>query len=150
MPDTALKATDGMRRVEEAEARPQLRVLIVDDQYLSSEFLRVWVEALGHEVTGIACTAREAAEKAAADKPDVVLMDMILEGQEDGVDATLLIRKTQNPPIIFITGCAEANSVTRIMSVQPLRILPKPVEPNELFDALRAASQASEQARATA
>ena len=45
------------------------------------------------------------------------------------------------------SGCAEANSVNRILSVHPLRILPKPVEPNELYDALLAASNAGAQAR---
>lgn len=150
MPEHALKAADGMRRVEEAEGPPMLRVLIVDDQYLSSEFLRVWVEALGHAVSDIATTAQEAADKSAANPPDVILMDMILEGELDGVDAANMIRKTQNPPIIFITACAEAKSITRILSVQPLRVLPKPVEPNELYDALLAASHAGGLARASA
>jgi CheY-like chemotaxis protein len=150
MPENALKATDGMRRVEDVEGIPLLRVLIVDDQYLSSEFLRVWVEALGHSVCGIAASAQEACEKAAADPPDVILMDMILEGDLDGVDTAMEIRKTQSPPIIFITACAEANSITRILSVAPLRVLPKPVEPNELYDALLAASRVGERARASA
>jgi CheY-like chemotaxis protein len=127
------------------EARPgaqaALKVLIVEDMFLNSEFLRIWVEALGHEVCGVAVSAETACALARTQQPDVILMDLLLEGDGDGVDAAMEIRRVQSPPIIFITACSEQKSVERILSTDPFRILPKPVNPQELFDALRAAER---------
>jgi CheY-like chemotaxis protein len=125
----------------EAGAQAALKVLIVEDMFLNSEFLRIWVEALGHEVCGIAVSVETACKLAATHRPDVILMDLLLEGEGDGVDAALEIKRTQSPPIIFITACSEQASVERILSTDPFRILPKPVNPQELFDALRAAER---------
>ena len=122
-------------------ARGALKVLIVEDMFLNSEFLRIWIEALGHEVCGVAVSAETACALARAHQPDVILMDLLLEGEGDGVDAALEIRRTQSPPIIFITACSEQKSVERILTADPFRVLPKPVNPQELFDALRAAGR---------
>jgi CheY-like chemotaxis protein len=122
-------------------ARGALKVLIVEDMFLNSEFLRIWIEALGHEVCGVAVSAETACALARAHQPDVILMDLLLEGEGDGVDAALEIRSTQSPPIIFITACSEQKSVERILAADPFRVLPKPVNPQELFDALRAAGR---------
>jgi CheY-like chemotaxis protein len=123
------------------QAQTALKVLIVEDMFLNSEFLRIWVEALGHEVCGVAVSVETASELAATHRPDVILMDLLLEGDGDGVDAANEIRRTQTPPIIFITACSEQASVERILATEPFRILPKPVNPQELFDALRAAGR---------
>jgi len=122
-------------------AQAVLKVLIVEDMFLNSEFLRIWVEALGHEVCGVAVSVETACALARTQQPDVILMDLLLEGEGDGVDAAIEIRRTQTPPIIFITACSEQKSVERILSTEPFRILPKPVNPQELFDALRAAER---------
>ncbi|HEV7690908.1 MAG TPA: response regulator [Hyphomonadaceae bacterium] len=122
-------------------AQAALKVLIVEDMFLNSEFLRIWVEALGHEVCGVAVSVETACALARTQQPDVILMDLLLEGEGDGVDAAMEIRRTQAPSIIFITACSEQKSVERILSTDPFRILPKPVNPQELFDALRAAER---------
>jgi two-component system, response regulator PdtaR len=123
------------------DAGAALKVLIVEDMFLNSEFLRVWVEALGHEVCGVAVSVDTAHALAGTHRPDVILMDLLLEGDGDGVDAAMEIRRTQSPPIIFITACSEAKSIARILAADPFRVLPKPVAPQELFDALRAAGR---------
>ena len=122
-------------------AQAALKVLIVEDMFLNSEFLRIWVEALGHEVCGVAVSVETACALARTQQPDVILMDLLLEGEGDGVDAANEIKLTQTPSIIFITACSEQKSVERILSTDPFRILPKPVNPQELFDALRAAER---------
>ena len=123
------------------QPRATLKVLIVEDMFLNSEFLRIWIEALGHEVCGVAVSVETACTLARAHRPDVILMDLLLEGEGDGVDAATRIRRTQAPPIIFITACSEQKSVERILGADPFRVLPKPVNPQELFDALRAAGR---------
>lgn len=118
-----------------------LKVLIVEDMFLNSEFLRLWVEGLGHEVCGIAVSVETATPLAETHRPDVILMDLMLDGEGDGVDAAAAIRRTQDPPIIFITACSEQASVERIIAANPFRVLPKPVAPQELSEALRVLAQ---------
>ena len=62
------------------------RVLIVDDQFLIVEFLRIWSEAHGFEICGTASTAAGAVQAALEHKPDCILMDVRLEGDKDGID----------------------------------------------------------------
>lgn len=124
------------------QAPDALKVLIVEDMFLNSEFLRIWVEALGHEVCGVAVSVETATALAAARAPDVILMDLLLEGEGDGVDAAAAIRRTQNPPVIFITACSEQASIERILAANPFRVLPKPVAPQELSEALRVLARA--------
>lgn len=119
--------------------RESKKVLIVEDQFLNSEFLRIWVEAIGYEVCGIARTADEACRLADECIPDVILMDLKLEGDRDGVDAAIEIGRTQQPTIIYVTASTEPPAVARINTDRPFRILNKPVEPGELVDALQAA-----------
>lgn len=116
------------------------KVLIVEDLFLNSEFLRIWVTALGHEVCGVARAAEKACEMAAEHRPDVILMDLKLDGERDGVDAALEIAIEQDPAIVYVTASEDAASLTRIMTDHPFRILIKPVEPAELMEALEAST----------
>ncbi len=67
------------------------RVLVVDDEYLIAWGLRAQVEALGMEVCATAAAADEAIALAKRHRPQIVLMDMRLQGDKDGVDAALAI-----------------------------------------------------------
>ena len=70
---------------------PRQKVLIVEDQLLASEFLKIWAEAYGFEVCGVATNAADAVELALLHKPGYVLMDVRLEGDDDGVAAAIAI-----------------------------------------------------------
>lgn len=115
------------------------RVLIVEDQFLISEYLRIWVEAHGHEVCGVAKTAKKAVALAIDLRPEIILMDMRLEGALDGVDAALEIVKTYEPRIIYVTGSNEPSSLKRINEDHPFRVVIKPIDPAELMAAVMAA-----------
>lgn len=115
------------------------KVLIVEDVFLNSEFLRIWVTAFGHSVCGIARTADRAVALAREQKPDIVLMDLKLEGSRDGVDAALEIAGMQDAAIIYVTASEEPASVARILTDSPFRILFKPVAPAELMASIKAA-----------
>ncbi len=108
------------------------QVLIVDDQFLIVEFLRIWVETYGFEVCEIASTAEDAVAKALALKPDVVLMDVQLEGAGDGVDAAAAISAAIDTRIVFVTGGTNATTLARIQQSKPFATLIKPVDPEEL------------------
>jgi two-component system, response regulator PdtaR len=116
------------------------RILIVEDQFLISEYLRILIEAFGFEVCGVARSADQAVVLAQAERPDIILMDMRLDGDRDGVDAAMEIGKTLDPRFIYVTGSSEPSAIKRINEDSPFRILIKPIDPAELQSAITAAA----------
>lgn len=112
------------------------KVLIVEDQFLAAEFLRIWVDAYGLEVCGTAKSADRAVELAIKHRPDYVLMDMRLEGDKDGVDAALAIQELMDTRFIYCTGSGEPSTIRRINEDHPFEILIKPIAPEDLGRAL--------------
>lgn len=119
-----------------AELAPKGRVLIVEDQFLASEFLRIWTEAYGFEVCGVATNADTAVALAEEFKPTHVLMDVRLDGKKDGIDAALAIHPVIDTRIIYCTGSSEPSTVSRIQTDHPFDVLFKPIDPKLLGEAL--------------
>lgn len=115
---------------------PMGKVLIVEDQFLASEFLRIWVDAYGFEVCGVAKTATRAVELALEHRPQIILMDVRLEGNGDGVSAALEIGRAYMPRIIYCTGSSEPSTIRRIAEDHPFEILIKPINHVDLGEAL--------------
>jgi CheY-like chemotaxis protein len=112
------------------------KVLIVDDdfvQFLSTELLlRIW----GYEVLGPASSSEEALEIAEKDKPDVVLMDINIQGNMDGIDTARQIADQFKIPVIFTTGYDRGEVCHRLQKVESAAILTKPYELDELKSAI--------------
>lgn len=115
------------------------RVLVVDDEFLIADLLCMMVEDLGMVVCGTADTASEAVSIALQEAPDLVLMDMRLKGDGDGVGAALAIKAELGCPILFITGSAEPESIDRIMAISPAGLLIKPITPYQFKTAVEGA-----------
>lgn len=111
-------------------------VLIVEDEFLIADFLSEVVSDLGMQLMGIASTADTAVALAVQHKPDVVLMDVRLKGQRDGVDAAIDIYQAVESAIIYITGSSEPANVARINSDHPAAVLFKPTSFEELAETL--------------
>lgn len=114
----------------------QTSVLVVDDEFLVAEGLCIQVEEMGHSVCGTAATADEAIHLAQAHRPSVVLMDMRLQGEKDGVDAALAIYSTVQAKVIFVTGSREQSTIDRISLDHPAGLLFKPVSTYQLRTAI--------------
>lgn len=108
------------------------RVLIVEDQFLASEFLKIWTETYGFDVVGVATTADQAVDLAKQHHPTHVLMDVRLDGPKDGIDAAHEIQAAMDTRIIFCTGSSEPSTVDRINNDHPFGILFKPIDPQQL------------------
>jgi len=115
-------------------------VLIVDDEFLIAMGLSMQVEDMGREVCGTAASAEEAIELAQKYRPSIVLMDMRLQGDKDGVDAAVAIRATVGSKIIFITGSREPATLARIQMDHPATVLFKPISDRQLRLAIEAAA----------
>lgn len=107
-------------------------VLIVEDEFLIAEGLRLQVEDMGLAVCAVAATAEEAISLAQTHRPYLVLMDMRLRGPKDGVDAALAINETVGSKMIFVTGSREPATMERIQMDHPSAVLFKPVSDRQL------------------
>ena len=114
-------------------------VLVVDDECLIALGLCTQVEEMGLTVCGTAETADEALALTQEHRPAVVLMDMRLRGEKDGVDAALAIYETVGSKVIFITGSREPATIERIKLDHPSAVLFKPVSYQQLKTAIEAA-----------
>lgn len=106
--------------------------LVVDDEFIIAEGLRLQLEQMGVSVCGIAATAQDALALAIEHDPDLVLMDVRLKGDDDGVDAALAIHARIGAKVIFITGSREQATIDRIDLDHPAATLFKPVSPHQL------------------
>jgi two-component system, response regulator PdtaR len=110
----------------------QNHILVVDDEFLIAEGLRAQIEDMGMTVCGTADTSDRAVALAQQYRPALVLMDMRLRGQKDGVDAALVIHATVGSKVIFITGSREPATIARIQLDHPMAILYKPISYQQL------------------
>lgn len=106
--------------------------LIVEDEFLIAEGLRAQLEAIGLHVCGIADTAEEAVELARQHEPHIVLMDVRLRGERDGVDAALDIHEQVGSQVIFVTGSREQTTLDRIEKDHAAATLFKPISAIQL------------------
>src|SRR6476661_4975043 len=90
------------------------RALIVEDEIIIALDLEATVHALGFDVCGLAPSASEAKAIAMADQPDVVLMDVNLEGGREGIEAARWLRVVCETAVVFVTSYNDDDTVERI------------------------------------
>jgi DNA-binding NarL/FixJ family response regulator len=120
-------------------------VLIVEDEHLIAMGLSAQIEDMGLHVCGTADTAEGAIEQARIHCPAIVLMDVRLRGEKDGVDAALAIYGSIGSKIIFITGSREQKTIDRISQDHPFATLFKPVSDRQLQATVKEAMLAAGQ-----
>jgi PAS domain S-box-containing protein len=117
----------------------KIRVLIVEDETIIALDVQGILNGLGYEIAGIAGTGETAVEKARTLKPDIILMDILLAGQMDGIEAAREIRKTNDIPIIYLTANADQATVDRARDTQPYAYLNKPIHERDLYSNIESA-----------
>lgn len=111
---------------------PKAKILVVEDEYLVGTALKITLIRLGYEVTSIVSTGKEAIEKAEKEKPDLILMDIVLEGEMDGIEAANEIYSRFKIPVIYVTAHADIMTRERADSANPFGYLIKPYKDEEL------------------
>lgn len=114
-------------RVEKGPA-----ILIVEDESLVAIHLEDRLTKIGYEVCGMSDSAAEAVAIALARPPDLVLMDIHLHGERDGIDAAAEIRKIVDVPVIFVTAHADDATLKRAGVTEPFGYVLKPFDEREL------------------
>jgi PAS domain S-box-containing protein len=109
-----------------------VRLLIVEDEDLSARVLHECLQQLGYSVLGTAFSGEEAVLRVAETQPDLVLMDIKLQGEMDGVQAAEQIRARFDIPVIYLTGCSDDATLQRAKLTEPYGYVLKPFETREL------------------
>jgi len=113
------------------------RILIVEDEKIISEDLKLYIISFGYEVVEIATTCDEAIQMAKDFIPDLVLMDIKLEGNCTGLDAAKEIYQKLHIPIIFVTAYSDDNFLEKATESVPYGYLIKPIEESKLYATLK-------------
>ncbi len=110
----------------------QTKVLIVEDEGIVALDLRRMLLQAGYGVTGTATTGADAIRLAAQQPPDVVLMDIGLRGELDGIEAAQSIRAQHDVPIIFVTANSDPATLDRAKITDPFGYIVKPFEERDV------------------
>lgn len=112
------------------------RIMIVEDNLVIAMWLRGCLKELGYELSSIATSGREAIEGARETAPDLVLMDIALEGDMDGTEAAETICSSLDIPVVFITAYADDAVIERAKTAEPFGYLTKPISKEALHGAI--------------
>jgi DNA-binding response OmpR family regulator len=115
------------------------RALIVEDETMVALGLEADMHALGFHICDLAADGQQASMLAMNNKPDVVLMDVNLEGDREGIEVARKLREVCDVPVVFVTGCTDRHPVAHIRERVPgAPVLPKPIWGDRLADAVAA------------
>ena len=112
------------------------KIFIVEDEAIVAESLNDQLEALGYIVTGNAPSGEEALRKIKNNLPNLVLMDIMLEGEMDGVETAQQIRELYGIPVIFLSAYSDSETLGRAKLTEPFGYLIKPYKERELHTTL--------------
>ena len=106
--------------------------MLVDDEAIITTQLEKRLTSMGYAVVGVASSGEEAFTLAEEIKPDLVLMDIVMPGTVDGIDAAAKIRLELDIPIIFLTAFADESNINRAKRAEPFGYIVKPFHEKEV------------------
>jgi CheY-like chemotaxis protein len=107
-------------------------IMVVEDEGVVSIDIRNMLKKAGYSIAAVAFQGDEAVEKAELSAPDLVLMDIGLKGEIDGIEAAKRIRDRFQIPVVFLTGFADEVTVAKAQEVNPSGFIIKPINEEEL------------------
>ncbi|UNU26933.1 hybrid sensor histidine kinase/response regulator [Microcoleus vaginatus] len=116
-----------------------LQILVVEDEVIVAQDIAGRLKKLGYVVTATVSSGEEAIQKAIEKPPDLVLMDIVLKGDMDGVTAAEKIRTHRNVPTVFLTAYADDKTLQRAKLTDPFGYIIKPFQQNDLRVAIEIA-----------
>jgi PAS domain S-box-containing protein len=117
------------------------KILVVEDESIVAWDIKETLEKLGHTVVDLAISGAEAIRSATTDRPDLVLMDIRLEGELDGIAAGDEIYHRLNIPVVYLTAHADEITLARATKTDPFGYIIKPFQPQTLQSTIQVACQ---------
>jgi len=111
---------------------PSKRIFVVEDEGIVSADLEDRLKSLGYSVAGTAASGEEALTLITAAVPDLVLMDIVLRGEMNGIEAADRVRLNLDIPVVFLTSHADTSTLRRACRTEPMGYLLKPFEERDL------------------
>lgn len=117
------------------------RILIVEDEVFTGLMLKDILEEEGYEILAICATGESAIQQAHVHRPSIILMDIMLSGMMNGIEAANRICARYKVHIIFMTGYSDRDIREEAEVLQPAAFMNKPVQLNLLLDILKGLSE---------
>jgi CheY-like chemotaxis protein len=108
------------------------QIFVVEDSKLIVKIIQKSLKNLGYGVAGVESSGEEAIKKIGYSKPDLILMDIVLEGEMDGIEAANQIRSGFNIPVVYLTSHGDEKLFSRAKISGPYGYLIKPFKEKEL------------------
>lgn len=108
------------------------RILVVEDERIVAEHIQRSLQNLGYSISSIASSGEKAIKETEDKRPDLVLMDIVLDGEMDGIEAAKQIRSLFNIPVIFLTAFSDKDILERAKITEPFGYIIKPLNIKEL------------------
>jgi DNA-binding LytR/AlgR family response regulator len=116
-----------------------MKVLIVEDQILVAEDIAADLNEMGFTVTDIAMSAAECFLSFDQIEPDIVLMDIRIKGELNGIEVAQILKNRSNPPIIFLTSNTDEATLKKALKTDPYSFISKPYNKVDLKAAIEIA-----------
>lgn len=117
----------------------QTRILVVEDNPVIVNLLGVMLKGLGYTQVGSASSGEEAFRGVIETDPDLILMDITLEGGIDGIETAIVIHSIFHIPIVFLTGSMDSDTIQRAKAAEPFGYLTKPFNKNDIYSTIEIA-----------
>lgn len=121
------------------QARERLSILVVEDEAIVAQDLCEFLTELEYRVVGVASRGHDAVRMATQYRPNLIVMDVGLSGELDGIQTANIIQQQLHVPIIFLTGQTDADTLNRAVMTGPMAYLVKPFQGAELRGAIEIA-----------
>jgi AmiR/NasT family two-component response regulator len=115
------------------------KILVVEDDRIISLEIKERLEEFNYGVIGSATTGEEAYSLASAYLPDLIIMDIHIEGAMDGIETALKIKNELNIPVVYLTAYADDFTIERAKITEPYGYIVKPLDERELKSAVEIA-----------
>jgi DNA-binding LytR/AlgR family response regulator len=116
-----------------------MNILVVEDESIVAKDIQVCLRKLGYNVIGICSTGESAVEKALDERPDLIMMDIMLKGEMSGIQAAAAIRKDHDIPVIFLTAYTDRDTVDKAKETEPYGYIIKPFKEIDIQTAIEIA-----------
>ena len=110
----------------------KIKILVVEDERILALGLKKKLENLGYSVTDIVASGPETFEKVGENQPDIIMMDIVIKGDMDGIETVAKLNETISIPVIYLTAYADDEILKRAAATEPYGYILKPYKEKEL------------------
>lgn len=116
---------------------PKARILIVEDELITAEAIKILLKNANYEPVGVIKSGEEALRKISVINPDIILMDIVIDGKIDGIETATLIKELYGIPIVFLTAYGDIKTLEKAKLAEPYGYIIKPINfENDLLPVL--------------